>query len=444
MRKGAVRVMVARNTSHHDHVDLPMPIPSLGPRNAVRRFFNERRRHAYPRLITFTAIATSIILVVFLWISAGGSDRHYAGDFVVYWSASELALDGRAEAVYDYASLYAVEVAVFPDHGLLPWHYPPHYLLFTAPLGLLSFEFALAGWLVITLGLYLSVLFRTTTSARHVMLLVALPAIFINAIWGQNGFLVAALAGLSLALLPRRPAWSGVALGLLTFKPHLVPVLGVALLAGRQWKALAVACLAGIGLFLATSVAFGPGIWATYLRDLDEASEYLRHSDAATKMPTVSGALQLAGLPPTMALAVQVPVSLAVLGLVAAMWARPTPASVRNPATLVGMVLASPYAFVYDLPVVALGLAWLLDDRGRHPFGRWEVTIICAAVMAPIGAWMFAAMTSVQLGPLVLMLLFGLCVRRAGVVPAVAMAKTAETALRQEANPPREAGTVGR
>jgi hypothetical protein len=43
---------------------------------------------------------------------------------------------------------------------------------------------------------------------------------------GQNGFLFAGLIGLSLALMERRPRFSGVILGLLTFLQRMDPMLG--------------------------------------------------------------------------------------------------------------------------------------------------------------------------------------------------------------------------
>ena len=60
------------------------------------------------------------------------------------------------------------------------------------------------------------------------------PAVFINAVGGQNGTWTAALFGGGLSLLERRPLLAGGLLGLLSYKLQLGLLIPVALLAGRH------------------------------------------------------------------------------------------------------------------------------------------------------------------------------------------------------------------
>ena len=50
----------------------------------------------------------------------------------------------------------------------------------------------------------------------------------------------------------------------MTYKPHLGLLIPVALLAGRQWRAIAGAITSAGALLLASVLLFGPDIWRDY------------------------------------------------------------------------------------------------------------------------------------------------------------------------------------
>ncbi len=64
-------------------------------------------------------------------------------------------------------------------------------------------------------------------------------AVAVNVDFAHNAFITAALIGFSLVFLERRPWLSGIFLGLLTYKPHIGVLFPLALLASRNWRALA-------------------------------------------------------------------------------------------------------------------------------------------------------------------------------------------------------------
>ena len=78
-------------------------------------------------------------------------------DFVSFWGAAQLALQGHPSAAYDNAVLHGVQsaVAVFTPSAENPFPYPPAYLLVVMPFGLLSFPAAMAVWTLCTFALYL-------------------------------------------------------------------------------------------------------------------------------------------------------------------------------------------------------------------------------------------------------------------------------------------------
>ncbi len=141
--------------------------------------------------------------------------------------------------VYNLPKFIEVQKAIFKVSFLFPWVYPPTYLLVVYPLALLPYLASLAIWLAVTISPYLLVLRRIAPHPLTIWLALAYPGTFENFFHGQNGFLTTALIGWGLLLLDHSPLVGGFLLGLVSFKPHLMVLVPLALLAGRRWKALA-------------------------------------------------------------------------------------------------------------------------------------------------------------------------------------------------------------
>jgi alpha-1,2-mannosyltransferase len=113
-----------------------------------------------------------------------------------------------------------------------------------------------------TLPLYLAAVFKALEPAKLpvcpvLFATLAFPAVFINAMHGQNGFLTAALRGGGLLLLERRPLVAGCCFALLAYKPQFAFLIVPALLAGAHWRAMAAAAAALAGMTLGTLAVFG-------------------------------------------------------------------------------------------------------------------------------------------------------------------------------------------
>ena len=136
---------------------------------------------------------------------SNGLGRPFGDDFVNYWSGAFLALHGRAAEVYDFAAFHAFEQSV-TALSLKYYHYsyPPVLLLLTLPLAFIPYVPALFIWLAATWYAFYRAL-RLTGHAGVLLLSIATPALFVNAIGGQNGAITAALLGGGLMLVDRRP-----------------------------------------------------------------------------------------------------------------------------------------------------------------------------------------------------------------------------------------------
>jgi hypothetical protein len=172
-------------------------------------------------------------------------------------------------------------------------------------------------------------------------------------------------------------ASAGVPLALLAVKPHLALGLGVAALAGRQWRAIGVALLVTLALAAVCTLAFGAGIWAAFLEATASAGDRL--AEGRFKLYRMASVYVLAvtlGAPETLALALHALGAL--VAMAATAWAawRWGPDRRTLGIAAVATLAVSPYVYEYDLTLLFLGLALLwgeLVERAR----AWErATII--------------------------------------------------------------------
>jgi len=63
-------------------------------------------------------------------------------DYLSYWAAGKLALAGEPAAAWDVERHRQVEFSLVTLNGLLPFPYPPPFLLMVAPFSLLSYMWA--------------------------------------------------------------------------------------------------------------------------------------------------------------------------------------------------------------------------------------------------------------------------------------------------------------
>ena len=142
---------------------------------------------------------------------------------------------------------------------------PPMYLLIVLPLSMLPF---IASWVVfetVTLAGYLVVLRRIAPIPLGLWLAITFPAVIINFMCGQNGFLTTALIGGGLLLLDRWPLLAGFVFGLMAYKPHFAILIPLALIVARRWRAFIATAISTI-LFAAVSLAvFGTPAWRAFI-----------------------------------------------------------------------------------------------------------------------------------------------------------------------------------
>lgn len=371
--------------------------------NAMRRLLDALFQPArLRRIAVMWLLATAIGVVAHLCLQtrAGltdGAGHPFGDDAITFWSGGRLALLGRAREVYDFGAFHRFEVAVLGHEiDLYNYAYPPPLLLLTLPLGLLPFLagiviWLIGGWLVFALCV------RRLLPKYWLLYAAALPAVFINALSGQNGPWTAAIIGWGLVLLRERPLLSGGILSLLAFKPQLGALIPVALVAGRCWRVLAGLLAGGLVFGGAVWAAFGTLIWADYLvraRILEvlvmERGEGIWH-----RMFSVFVLLRHLGATVKTAYEVQAAVSFTAVLTVILVWSRPVPQPAKNATLVLCALLATPYVTDYDLVMAGLVPLWLFQLVRE---GTADVTQARIASLLVIAAPAVAAPLALETG----------------------------------------------
>ncbi|RNJ64370.1 MAG: DUF2029 domain-containing protein [Porphyrobacter sp. IPPAS B-1204] len=295
--------------------------------------------------------------------------------------------------------------------------YPPNFLPFVWPLGLLPYFPALAAWLVVTGAAWLASVrmwFRALgLKGPGIVLIAAFPPVIVTLTHGQTAFLVGALLGAGLLLVRDRPWLAGLLIGLATIKPQFGLLVPVALLASGQWRTIAGAGASALGLAGLATLAFGPQVWTDWIAITQTASSA---TDSGTigfaKMVSLFTGLRLIGVPSAAAMVVQAGVTLALVAAVAqASWRRDfTPGLAA--LVLAGAPLATPFVLDYDMVLTAFPLAYLFARGRSEGFADWERITILAVFAGAAFARPLAVSAGVPIMPWLLIALFVVVWRR--------------------------------
>jgi hypothetical protein len=281
------------------------------------------------------------------------------------------------------------------------------------PLALLPYNASF--WLFNAAGLliYLRVLRAVIPLRGATLVALSAPAVLFTVINGQNAFFTASLAGLGLVLLERRPAIAGILIGLLVIKPHLALLFGVALVAGKAWRALFWSVSSASALLGASLLTFSPQSAIAFFNQVQVAKSFAEQGQLPLeKMPTVFAAMRLLGFQISIANWVHVAAALAAAVAVGWLWRRGAPPYLRKAALVLGCLLVSPHLFDYDLVWLAWPIGWLTVHALQYGWQSGERPLLVFAWAAPMVGDIMAQVIKIQITPLVILLLLALLIRR--------------------------------
>jgi hypothetical protein len=313
---------------------------------------------------------------------------------MVYYTAAQAWLEGNLPLVYDGYRFTADINERFADWlpkqlSFHPFLYPPHYLLLLIPFGLLPFALACGLFLAASFTCLVAALWHLAGAGyrRWLFLLSTMfaPATAFNVGSGQNAFLTGALMIGGFVLLPTRPYLAGALLGLLSYKPQLWLLVPVALVADRQWRALASAAITAAVAVLASVAVFGIGPWQAWLDWFLHAPPEVyatwleagrMHGESIyTNMVLLGASHQIASYG-------QAVVTVGAFGCVWWCYRRPMPSDLRLAVLLAAAVLGAPHITNYDTVLLAVAATIVFAEGLDHGFRFGGVAV-------PVLVWVF-------------------------------------------------------
>lgn len=421
--------LTKRPLSRMSAVEPPLPVTTL----SSFRVPAPTRRRIQTYVLRFAAAAAVAAFLSFciLWVqwqmeSPGVSK--ISGDFVSFWTAGKLTLEGTPGDAYIKGPHYVLQAELTGDPdgwGYLAFFYPPFFLFLCAAFAVFAYFPALCLWLATTFAGYAAMLRgllpRDIPERNPVWaLFLGYPAVMVNAGFGQNGFLSTALLGGAAIWLDRRPALAGLCLGCLSYKPQLGIIVPLALLAARRWRCFAVAVATVLALAGIATLAFGTEIWPAFITNMGEARRGWMEPENPLYHQywiTVFGAVRLHGGSLVLAYGAQTAVTLAAASLLVSvlLLRRPGAQSGRAQGAAIAACVpfCSPFMLEYDLMVLAVPMAWLIGEGLRYGFRRGEIVALAAAYFAPVMFKITLFDDSIKLGVIVAAaLLFAAVLRR--------------------------------
>ncbi|MEM8770277.1 MAG: glycosyltransferase family 87 protein [Pseudomonadota bacterium] len=338
------------------------------------------------------AAAFSLSLIVTVFATPGlafGEQGVIGGDFLAFYTAGTFALNGDAVTAYDLAAFDAAtrERAQIEFVGQM-WQYPPALFFIVALFALLPYKVGYlfwlgAGWIGLTFALR-GIGFRGTP-----LRLLALSP-FCVAILSHGQIAHATAALFFLAVYEPKKNWmlAGVAAGLLTLKPQLGLLIPFAFLAIGAWRTIAVAAATAIVLHGLSLIAFGPAAFDAFFAAVARLDADIAGAAAMTPprgMTTLFGQLKLAGFSGEAARAGQYVFTAGLAALTFFVWRRPAPALAKAAFIGSAALLASPYAYGYEMTLLLLAGVWVANfaEKPTAPPALIVIALSALAAMRP-------------------------------------------------------------
>jgi alpha-1,2-mannosyltransferase len=363
-------------------------------------------------MVVFAMVMAGSVFLFALSVSGVGQPggRPIGIDFVAYWAAARLALQGQWQGLYNNTVIEAFERAhvALPGPGYLAFYYPPPFLLLCLPLALLPYVAALFVFIAAQSTLLWTILRRILPGRDFVLPILAFPGFVMNALSGQNGGLTASCFAGAMIFLDSRPLLGGACLGALVYKPQMALAIPVALLAARRFRATAAAAATAGGLCVLSYVTMGAAPWRGFLANAGAARGDLEHlAQKWRMMDSFYADARLAGGGLSVGYGAQFLLA-AVALVVLAVICRRRPGAAPEGAAL----LVTPFLYDYDFVVLAGALAWLTASAVRGGLLAGEAVLLPILYLLPLTSIAVRFGFGVPLAPPFVLLALLLILRR--------------------------------
>jgi hypothetical protein len=232
---------------------------------------------------------------------------------------------------------------------------------------------------------------------------------------GQNGYLTTALIGGGLLLLDRSPLLAGCLFGLMSYKPQFAVLIPLALIAGRQWRALAATAVSATVFAAASLAVFGLPAWRAFLSSATFIQKTVLEQGGVkfSLLQSPFGAIRMLGGGVDAAYVVQAMVAIYAAATVVWVWRGNSPFALKAATLAAGTLMVSPFVQQYDLVLLALPIAWLAMEGFQKGFRPYEKAILAVAWILPRISVPTTQSVKISIAPIVITVLMTTILMRA-------------------------------
>ncbi len=332
-----------------------------------------------------------IATIALIATSSGGLDifgRPLGTDFSNVYTAGQMVWDGRDAVAYVPVEQEKVQQVLFndPEVPFYAWHYPPFFLILAAGLALLPYTLSWLTWMAATLPLYVLAMRRIIDDKTALIAALGFPAVAVNFLHGQNGFLTAALIGGAMLCLRSKPIAAGVLIALLAYKPQFGVLIPIALLAGGYYRTFAAAAVTLIAMCGLATLIFGTDIWLGFYESRHFSQNVILEAGSTGwhKIQSVFSAVRMWGGSISQAYTVQATLALFLAVSTAWIWRSKTSMDLKAASLITGSLLLTPYMLDYDMVALAPALLFVTRYGLKTGFLPYERLLLAVIWMSPI------------------------------------------------------------
>ena len=318
-----------------------------------------------------------------------------AQDWMVFYTVARAFFDGNLSLIFDGATLTDAINQRFADWltfplGPHPWVYPPPFLLLILPFGILPPVLSLVSFILTGFAASVLAVWRCLDCHLRrwplVATLLLCPAVPFNVLTGQNAFYTAALLVAGFGGVAQYPVVCGALLGLLSVKPQLCLMAFVALVAARQWRALASAASSACLLALVSLLVVGPDLWRGWLGLALGGNELYQSWINVGRLNGIGvyACMSWLGAPSSLASLVQAVATVLAGGMIYWTYRQAAPDAVRLAALLAATILAAPHASNSDAILLGLAASLYVTALPAHELRPYRLAIAAAVWISPL------------------------------------------------------------
>jgi hypothetical protein len=334
------------------------------------------------------AYELAVFLYVFAKLILTDADPVLGHDFAAFWSAAQLAVDGRAAAVFHGDVIRDIQLQVVPLKGTLYWYYPPMMQMWVLPFGLMGYAsafilFTLLGWAIWT---YAARRGLPDVAVTTLVLVLSAPIVWSTFYQGQNGALVGLFLVMFVLALERRDnRQAGFWGALLLIKPHLGLLLPLVVIARRQCSVFVWGSLFALLYCGAATLLFGFEYWQALFNTGGRLVRAVLSTQLTDHQISAFGFIQYIGGSLRYGVALQAITAAGAALLTWVIWrAERAGSDLRFATILICSLIVSPYAFYCDAAVSAIALFLLYRIGLKTGFLRGERLAYMLIWLAPI------------------------------------------------------------